>query len=61
MLALLFISCATWTETGRLVNNPCLHVGLRPATDGAGNGAATLQISTDWPAPCQALDAGVDR
>ena len=32
----------------RLIDEPCLHVGLRPASDGAG-AAVTVQISTCGP------------
>jgi hypothetical protein len=46
---LLITSCATWYSTGSLVRDRCLHVGLRPASDGWGDFAATLQVTTDWP------------
>jgi len=46
---LLITSCATWYSTGSLVRDRCLHVGLRPASDGWGDWAATLQVTTDWP------------
>jgi hypothetical protein len=47
-------SCATWTATGRLVDGKCLHVGARPSSDGRGDYALTLQVSSDWPLPCAA-------
>jgi hypothetical protein len=51
-------SCATWARTGRIINDPCIHVGVRPASDGLGDYAVTVQITTDWPARCYATDAG---
>jgi hypothetical protein len=61
VLAFLFISCATWTQTGRLVNDPCVHLGTRPASDGIGDYALTFQLSTDWPIPCRPTDGGVEK
>src|SRR5579864_7319509 len=54
----LLLCCATWTQTGRLVDDPCVHVGVRPASDGFGDVATTFQVTTDWPQKCYA--AGVD-
>jgi hypothetical protein len=45
--ALLLSSCATWASTGRVVNDPCLHVGVRPASDAVGDYAVTVQVTTD--------------
>jgi hypothetical protein len=56
----LFLACSTWTRTGRVVNEPCVHLGVRPALDGSGNYAATVQLSTDWPMQCVIRDAGVE-
>jgi hypothetical protein len=58
LLALSIVSCETWSRTGRVVNDPCVHVGVRPASDGAGNYALTVQITTDLPATCERKDAG---
>lgn len=57
VLALPLLCCGTWTQTGRLVDDPCVHVGVRPATDLSG-AAVTLQVTTDWPGKCY-RDAGV--
>ena len=52
-------ACAGWARSGRLVDQPCLHVGVRPASDAAGNWAVTVQVTTDWPARCRRrADAG---
>lgn len=51
-LALPLMCCATWTKTGRVVNDPCVHVGVRPASDGLGDFAVTVQVTTDWPRRC---------
>lgn len=61
VLTLLVVSCATWSQTGRLVNDPCVHLGARPNSDGFGDYALTIQLSSDWPNPCHPTDAGVDR
>lgn len=42
-------ACATWSSTGSVHRSPCTHVGVRPASDGLGDYAVTLQISTDAP------------
>jgi hypothetical protein len=46
---LLLLSCATWWQTGSVVRSQCLHIGVRPASDGWGAVAATVQVSTDAP------------
>ncbi len=49
-LALLLLAgCAGWANSGRLVDGRCWHVGARPASDGAGDYALTVQVSTDAP------------
>lgn len=53
-----FFACATWSNTGRIVNDPCVHVGVRPASDTVGNEAITVQVTTDWPFKCFAVDGG---
>jgi hypothetical protein len=54
---LVFASCSTLVTTGSIVREPCLHVGVRPASDGIGDYAATIQVSFD--APCTTRpDAG---
>lgn len=50
---------ATWSSTGSLYRGPCTHVGLRPATDGIGDYAMTVQISTDGPQCGRSLEGGV--
>ena len=55
----LFVVCATWSSTGRIVNKPCTHVGIRPVdltmvddeSDGTG---VSVRVSTDAPA-CHAV------
>src|ERR1700722_2437838 len=42
-------SCATWMDSGSIYRGPCTHLGLRPATDGPGDYAVTVQVSTDYP------------
>jgi hypothetical protein len=46
----LALSCSTWASSGSLYRGECTHVGVRPASDGPGDYALTLQISTDEPA-----------
>ena len=48
-LTLLAASCATWASTGSVWRERCTHVGVRPASDGLGDYAVTLQVSTDAP------------
>jgi hypothetical protein len=57
----LFIACETWSQTGRLVNEPCLHVGVRPASDSVGDGVITVQVTTDWPFRCYPTDPDAGR
>jgi hypothetical protein len=47
-------SCATWASTGRVVDGPCLHVGVRVHGDAVNEWATTLQVTTDYPLPCAA-------
>jgi hypothetical protein len=57
---LILTGCAvysSWASSGRLVEGRCLHVGARPASDGVGDYAATLQVSHEW-GPCLAEDGG---
>jgi hypothetical protein len=55
LIAVALVSCSTLVSSGRIVNEPCFHLGVRPAKD---NGyAATVQITTDWP-QCFAVDGG---
>jgi hypothetical protein len=49
-LALLLAACSTWAQTGRVVDGRCVHVGVRPASDGLGDYALTVQVTTDAPA-----------
>jgi len=49
MALALVASCATWASTGSIDRSPCLHVGLRPASDDVGDWAVTVQVSTDAP------------
>ena len=42
-------ACTTWATTGSVYRSPCTHVGVRPASDGLGDYAATVQISSDAP------------
>jgi hypothetical protein len=48
-LILAAAGCATWWTTGSLARGRCTHVGVRPASDGWGDVAATLQLSSDVP------------
>jgi hypothetical protein len=63
-LVVLLFSCATWRQTGRLVDGPCTHLGARPAdlsqSDAVDDWGFTLQASSDWPAPC-ARDGGFEE
>jgi hypothetical protein len=45
--ALLLSSCATWASTGSVYREPCLHIGVRPASDAVGDYAVTVQVTTD--------------
>jgi hypothetical protein len=47
-------ACVMWTSTGSVYRDPCLHVGVRPASDGLGDYAATVQVSADPGLPCHA-------
>ena len=57
LAALWALGCSTWLATGSLYRSPCVHVGARPASDGLGDGAVTVQVSTDWPA-CRQVYGG---
>lgn len=53
--ALLFViascaSCAPLASTGSVYRGRCTHVGVRPASDGAGDYALTVRVTTDAPA-----------
>lgn len=55
-------ACSTWTSSGSVYRGRCVHVGVRPASDGLGDYAVTAQVSTEW-APCRTVypdDAGLD-
>ena len=52
---------STWSTTGSLYRSKCTHAGARPASDAIGDWAVTVQISSDWPAPCAATDGGSHR
>jgi hypothetical protein len=54
----LVVACATWSKTGSVYRSRCIHVGIRPASDGIGDYAMTLQVSTEW-GPCL-NDAGAN-
>ena len=41
-------SCA-WATTGSMYRGKCSHASARPASDGVGDYAATVQVSTDAP------------
>lgn len=32
----------------RIVDKPCLHVGVRPHSDALGDAAVTIQVTTCW-------------
>ena len=49
LLPLLLASCAWW-QTGRVIDGPCTHLGVRPATDLSGV-AVTVQVAHDL-GPC---------
>lgn len=49
ILPLLLASCAWW-QTGRVIDGPCTHLGVRPATDLSGV-AVTVQVAHDL-GPC---------
>jgi hypothetical protein len=42
--------CAAWYASGRVLDRPCDHLGVRPASDAKENIAVTVQWSTDRPA-----------
>ena len=46
------LGCSTWIATGSVYRGQCVHVGVRPASDGWGAYAATVQVSRDW-GPCR--------
>jgi hypothetical protein len=48
-LILLVAGCDAWARTGSVYRTPCTHLGVRPASDGPGDYAATVQLSTDAP------------
>jgi hypothetical protein len=59
MLAIAWCSsCALWASTGSVYRGQCTHVGLRPASDGIGDYAVTLQVSTDAPWCASERDGG---
>ena len=51
-LAVLVCNCSHWAATGRVVDRPCVHVGVRPAADAADEWAFTIQVTHEW-GPCE--------
>lgn len=48
LLAVVLVAgCATWRTTGRLVDGPCDHLGIRPQSDDVRDVGVTLQWSTE--------------
>lgn len=44
------VGCATWASSGSVYRSsgPCpVHIGIRPASDGVGDYAATVRIAGD--------------
>lgn len=51
-----FCTGCAWATSGRVIDHPCLHVGVRPAAEcglgGCDGAGMTLRVSAYWPEPC---------
>lgn len=48
-LTCLTSGCASVASTGSVYRGRCTHIGVRPASDGAGDYALTVRVTTDAP------------
>jgi len=46
-------NCAHWAATGRVIDRPCVHAGIRPASDAIDEWAFTVQVTADPEVPCK--------
>lgn len=54
VLLTLFAVCSVWSTTGRIINKPCTHVGIRVVDltmvdDESGGTGMSVRVSTDAP------------